>query len=93
MATVQISKRMRAWIVAVAVLTPMLVTGLNVWYTNHVDSNSRERNDKQQTQADMRWCGLLGTLTNPAAPPPTTDRGRQQLVLLNQLFTDLGCVR
>lgn len=91
--TVTIPKRLLWWVIAIAVASPLAVTGLNVYYTNSVDHRTRAEFTEVQRQADQRWCDLLRALTEPTLEDPTTVRGKELLSLYQELFSDLGCKR
>lgn len=93
--TVQVSKRMVRWMLIGAVVSPLAVTGLNVYYTNSVDQRAKVRTEqaqkRAQQQADRRWCQLFDLYVDPAQPPPTTERGKQQREEFLILYRALGC--
>jgi hypothetical protein len=92
---VVLTKRAVRWMIVVAVITPILVTGLNVLYTTSVDDRARARTEQSQKrvqqQSDMRWCRLFNLYVDPDQPPPTTERGKQQLAEFLILYNSLGC--
>lgn len=79
----------------VAIISPIVVAGFNVWYTQSVDDKARVRTEQSQRhiqrEADMRWCRLFNLYVDPNQPPPTTERGKQQLDEFLKLYTSLGC--
>ena len=79
-----ISKKLFRWMIVLAVLSPLAVTGLNIWYT-------KSELVRQQHQSDMRWCKLFDLYVDPTQPPPTTERGKQQLTEFRILYRALGC--
>ena len=68
------------WSLFMVLLAAVLVAAACVMYTN-----------REQQQADRRWCELLTTLDNPTAPPPETPRGAEIQQEVRQLRADLGC--
>lgn len=69
----------RRWAIASILLSLLLMAGFVVVYTGY----TRERDDQ-------RWCGLFAAL-DPAAEPPTTDRGAEVQRLIRQLRADFDC--
>jgi hypothetical protein len=65
---------------------------MNIWYTNTVDERARVRSHHAQQQADMRWCRLFRLYVSSDQPPPTTERGKDQLKEFLLLYNSLGCV-
>jgi hypothetical protein len=91
---VTLTKRMMRWMIVFAVVTPMLVTGLNVLYTNSVDSSARARSAHARELADMRWCRLFTLIiANPNPQAQKTEAGRAQLKEFVNLYNSLGCVK
>lgn len=93
--TTQVSKRMVRWTLVVVVVSPLAVAWLNFYYTNSVDERAKHRTEQSQKrtqmEADYRWCELFQSYVDPAQPPPTTDRGREQLKRFVKLYKSLGC--
>lgn len=89
--TVTVSKTLFRWMIALAVISPLAATGLGFLYTNSVDEKARHRSEMQQRQADHRWCDLFDLYVDPSQPPPTTERGKQQLEKFVILYRSLGC--
>jgi hypothetical protein len=55
----------------------------NLLYTNKVNRD-----------ADRQWCEILISIIQPqpGAPPPTTERGRQQIAIMVKLAKEKGCL-
>ena len=94
--------------VFVAIISPIVVAGFNAWFTTSVDSRARMRTDTSQQQmqlrleqaqrdlqheSDMRWCRLFNLYVDADQPPPTTERGKEQLKEFVILYNSLGCKR
>lgn len=97
-----ISRRFIGWLLAAAIFSPMATAGMGLLYTNYVQEQAQRRNDQlrkasEQKNAelrkeqDMRWCRLFNLYVDPDQPPPTTERGREQLKEFLILYNALGC--
>jgi hypothetical protein len=97
-----ISRRFIGWLLAVAIVSPMVTAGAGFVYTNYVQSQAQRRNDdlrkaseqknaELRREQDMRWCRLFNLYVDPDQPPPTTDRGKEQLKEFLILYKSLGC--
>ncbi len=97
-----ISRRFIGWLLAAAIFSPMATAGAGFVYTNHVQQQAQQRNDALRQHAeeknaqlrkeqDMRWCKLFRLYVDPKQPPPTTERGKEQLAAFLVLYESLGC--
>jgi hypothetical protein len=87
----RVSERFRwVWLLMTVVMGIGLLAGGGILYTNHVQQQMRtdiervERariveRERVEREAQADFCELMRVFDDPAAPPPTTARGRAQL--------------
>jgi hypothetical protein len=68
------------WSVVMVLVTAVLIAGLNVLYTTHV-----------QRESDRQWCDILASLDAPQTPA-TTPRGREVQRQIHDLREKKGCL-
>lgn len=68
-----------AWLVVTIIMGVGILAGAGVVYTNTVEREGREERIRIEREAQQDLCELLAVFDDPAAPPPTTERGRRQV--------------
>lgn len=89
------------WSLAIVLVVAVLITSGNVIYTNHVQRQADRRHAEQQAQEERAQqearrqglravCAWLELRVEPE-PPPSTARGRGQLLADQRLYEQFGC--
>lgn len=89
------------WSLVVVLVTAVLITVGNVAYTNHVQRQAEKRHAAQEQREERAQeesrrqnlrvvCAWLALRVNPE-PPPSTARGREQLLADQRLYDQFGC--
>jgi hypothetical protein len=79
-ARVGVSERARWLLLVLSLITAFsAMVAAGIFYTNHVERTGRAETAKVQREAQQDFCDLMRVFDDPAAPPPSTERGRRQV--------------
>jgi hypothetical protein len=88
--TVTIKKKLLAWLLAMACLSPLAVAGFSVVYANRVAGIQDARWHKTQHENDRRWCATFRAIITREVPPDNP-RSREVQQNIKNLYAQYGC--
>jgi hypothetical protein len=66
------------------------LAGSGILYTNSVDRRTRAELERVQRESQQDFCDLMRVFDDPAAPEPSTERGRRQVAAI-RAYLDRRC--
>jgi len=80
-----------------ALLSPLAVAIMGVYYTDHVEQRTEQHFKAIQSQSDARWCALLAAIDVPVSPqivdPVQRARSLAIVKYIHLLRIDLRCLK
>jgi len=94
---VTVSKKLLLWLLTAALLSPMAVAIIGVYYTDHVEQRTEHSFSALEQQNDARWCTLLAAIDVPVSPqivdPIQRKRSLAIVKYVHRLRIDLRCLK
>ncbi len=90
-------RKMILWLLVTALLSPMALAIIGVFYTDRVEQRTEHHFAVIQHQSDGRWCALLTAIDVPVSPQivDPVQRARSIAIVryVHLLRVDLRCIK